>query len=391
MLHRIQPLDERELAECLSESGARQQRLEVVGGASRRGVLGEVDADAVLDVSRISGIIDYDPTELVLTARAGTPMHEIESLVLEHHQMLAFEPPAMCHLTKNLQAVPTIGGAISANAAGPRRVAAGAARDHFLGFRAVSGRGEAFKGGGRVVKNVTGFDLAKLLAGSWGSLAVLTEVSVKVMPRPRYGATLMLTGQNADSACKALSLSLTLPCFVSAAAFLPAKAAARSPVDWATSLTLFRLEGLRASVTTRARSLVAALASFGKAEQLADDLHAPLWKAVGEVAALLPSDGPVLRTTMPAAEASRMAAQLDPERWIMDWAGGLIWHCDADAPTDRLSTHIQCWREQQSSPVALTPLLLEPHAAIIRSLKAKFDPCNILNRGRLFPDANSIH
>lgn len=391
MLHTIQPRDEQELVECLAESGAQQRRLEVVGGASRRGVLGEVDAEAVLDVSLLSGVIDYDPTELVLTARAGTPLHEIESLVREQHQMLAFEPPVMCKLTRNLQGVPTIGGAISANAAGPRRIAAGAARDHFLGFRAVSGSGEAFKGGGRVVKNVTGFDLSKLLAGSWGSLAVLTEVSVKVMPRPRYGATLVLAGLNADSACKAMAHSLTLPCFVSAAAFLPEKAASRSPVDCATSLTILRLEGFQASVATRARSLIAALESFGDVVQLPDDLHASLWEAVGEVAGLLPSDGPVLRTTMPADAASRVAAQLDPDRWMMDWGGGLIWHCDADAPTDRLSTHIQCWREQQNSPVELRPLLLEPHAALMRSLKAKFDPCNILNRGRLLSDANTIH
>lgn len=391
MPQRIQPGDEQELAECLAESGDRQRPLEIVGGGSRRGVLGRVEADAVLDVSRISGVIDYDPTELVLTARAGTPLHEIESLVLEQQQMLAFEPPALCKLTSNRQAVPTIGGAIATNAAGPRRISAGAARDHFLGFRAVSGRGEAFKGGGRVVKNVTGFDLSKLLAGSWGSLAVLTEVSVKVMPRPRYGATLILPGLNAESACKAMALSLALPCFVSAAAFLPEKAAARSPVETASSLTIFRLEGFQASVETRARSLVAALQSFGIAVQLPDDLHALLWKAVGEVADLLPSDGPVLRTTMPANEASRVAGQLDPNRWMMDWAGGIIWHCDADAPTDRLSTHIQCWREQQNSPVEQRPLLLEPHASLMRSLKAGFDPFNILNRGRLLADANTIH
>lgn len=391
MSHRIQPGDEQELAECLADCGDRQQPLEIAGGGSRRGVLGGVEADAVLDVSRINGVIDYDPTELVLTARAGTPLHEIESLVLEHQQMLAFEPPAMCKLTNNTQAVPTLGGAIATNAAGPRRISAGAARDHFLGFRAVSGRGEAFKGGGRVVKNVTGFDLSKLLAGSWGSLAVLTEVSVKVMPRPRYGATLVLAGLNAESACKAMAHSLTLPCFVSAAAYLPEKAAARSPVASAGSLTIFRLEGFQASVETRARSLIAALQSFGIAVQLPDDLHALLWKAVGEVAGLLPSDGPVLRTTMPANEAFRVAGQLDPDRWMMDWGGGLIWHCDADAPTDRLSTHIQCWREQQNSPVEPRPLLLEPHASLIRSLKASFDPFDILNRGRLVADANTIH
>lgn len=387
----IRPGDEQELVECLIDSAERRQALEVIGGGSRQGVGGPVEADAVLDVSRIGGIVDYDPTELVLTARAGTSISEINSLLSDKQQMLAFEPPSMRILSGNPEAAPTLGGSVASNSAGPRRIAAGAARDHFLGFRAVSGRGEAFKSGGRVVKNVTGFDLSKLLAGSWGSLAVLTEISVKVMPKPRYGTTLTVAGLKTGSACAAMALSQTLPCSVSAAAYLPGPVAERSPLNSKASLMLVRLEGFRESVDARARSLGNALKEFGLVTRLPDDVHEVTWTAVAEVASLLPADGPVWRLSVPAGQTARLCEELNPAQWLADWGGGLIWYCNATPPASRALAHLQCWRGSPSARPAPAPQFPVAHGRLAEALKTKFDPFHILNPRRPQVDANAIH
>src|SRR5580698_9795106 len=193
----VRPANETELAELLSVPGT---AFELVAGGTKRGIGRPVDA-AVLDLSALSGVIDYQPGELVLTARPATPLRQIEAMLQEHNQRLGFEPP----MTALLDAAgeQTLGGVLMANSSGSRRVTAGSARDHFIGFRAVNGRGEAFVGGGRVVKNVTGFDLPKVLAGSWGTLAVLTEVSVRLVPAAQTESTLLF---NAPSVTAAVTL-----------------------------------------------------------------------------------------------------------------------------------------------------------------------------------------
>src|SRR5205085_6509853 len=186
-------------------------------------------ADVVLSTARLDRIVDYSPEELVLTAQPGVRIADLERLVAAKGQMLAFEPPRWTRLL-GARGEPTLGGVLGANLSGPRRIRAGAARDHFLGFSAVSGRGEVFKAGGRVVKNVTGYDLMKLMAGSWGTLAVLTEVTIKVLPKPETKATVVLTGLDDARAVQAMVTAMGLPCEVSAAAHLPAAVAARIPL-----------------------------------------------------------------------------------------------------------------------------------------------------------------
>jgi glycolate oxidase FAD binding subunit len=165
--------------------------LEIVGHGSKRGIGRPSQAEHVLDLSQLSGVTLYEPEELVLSARAGTPLAEIEALLERHNQQLAFEPMDYGPLLGGEPGRGTIGGVLGANLSGPRRIKAGAARDHVLGVNAVSGRGEAFKSGGRVVKNVTGYDLSKGLAGSWGTLAVVTDVTFKVLPAAETERTLV--------------------------------------------------------------------------------------------------------------------------------------------------------------------------------------------------------
>ncbi|HVB16133.1 MAG TPA: FAD-binding protein, partial [Stellaceae bacterium] len=190
---RFAPADINELRDAVAQALAAEEAVEIVGGGSKRGLGRPLQTPHLLDLSRLAGIRDYAPNELVLTAGAATPLAEIERALADAGQMLAFEPPDWRLLLRG-DGQPTLGGVLACNLAGPRRIKGGAARDHFLGFRAVSGRGEIFKAGGKVVKNVTGYDLPKLMAGSYGTLAALEEVTVKVLPRPEAVATALFTG-----------------------------------------------------------------------------------------------------------------------------------------------------------------------------------------------------
>lgn len=387
----ILPRDEQELVDCLIDRATRRQALEVIGGGSRLGVGIPVEADETLDLSHISGIVDYDPTELVLTALAGTTIREIDSLLSGKQQMLAFEPPSMGRLTQNPKALPTLGGSVASNSAGPRRILAGAARDHFLGFRAVSGRGEVFKSGGRVVKNVTGFDLSKLLAGSWGSLAVVTEISVKVMPKPHCGTTLAVSGLDIAAAGMMMAQSQALPYSVSAAAHLPGPVAERSPLASKASLTLVRLEGFSESVEARAQSLSNALGKFGEVNRLPAEIHDTIWATISEVADLLPGDGPVWRLSVAAGGAAHLAKTLDPARWLVDWGGGLIWYCNTIPIESPQVAHSQLWRGRSSTVPVSIPQIPAAHGLLYEALKSKFDPFRILNPRQLQADANAIY
>src|SRR5436309_8883821 len=221
---RFTPADLNELREAVATALAGEEPVEIIGGGSKRSLGRPLQTAHTLDLSRLSGIRDYAPSELVLTAGAATPLAEIERALAAEGQMLAFEPPdwrGFLGVFDEDCSGPTLGGVLAANLSGPRRIAAGAARDHFLGFRGVSGHGEIFKAGGKVVKNVTGYDLCKLLAGSWGTLAALEEVTVKVLPRSETVATVFFAGLDPAAATLLMAAALGSPHEVSGAAYLP--------------------------------------------------------------------------------------------------------------------------------------------------------------------------
>ena len=374
------PRDEADLVDLVAQTAARDGHLLIEGGGSRSRV-GAAPAEGAeqVDLSAFSGVIDYEPTELVLTAGPATPMDEIEALLAANGQMLAFEPPRHVHLCGRSDAIPTLGGALASNAAGSRRLSAGAARDHFLGFRAVSGRGEAFKAGGKVVKNVTGFDLSKVMAGSWGTLAVLTEVSVKVLPRPPFTATLVLSGLDPARACAAMARACASPAPITGATHLN--------IHDGRPATLLRLEGFEPSVRVRIDALRALLADFDKAELLEGGDSLGLWREIGEVTPLGPLTSPLWRVSIPAAEAPALVSGLAPETWMMDWAGGLVWVVAKEPP--RLpgrDGHVQYWGGAPAGAKPDAASRLSPAALrISQGLKAAFDPTDVFNRGRLLP------
>ena len=303
------------------------------GAGPSVGLGGRIQTPRILDLSELSGIRDYQPNELVLTAAAATPLAVIEAALAPARHMLAFEPPnwgALLGVPAGDAVRRTIGGALACNLSGPRRIKAGAARDHFLGFRGVSGRGEVFKSGGKVVKNVTGYDLSKLMAGSYGTLAALEEVTVKVLPRPEHTETVVLCGLDPAAAVRAMSRALASPHEVSGAAYLPAGAtAALTSLTDLPGIAALRLEGPPPSVTFRRERLLAELATDCDSTVLDNDASMTFWGAIRDVEPLAGlADRTVWRVSVApsrGAELGGAIARVVDATWYVDWGGGLLW------------------------------------------------------------------
>jgi glycolate oxidase FAD binding subunit len=390
---------------------ASEQPLEIIGHGSKRGIGQVMTTNAVLDLSALNAVTSYEPNELIITVQAGAPLADVTSLIDSKNQQFAFEPMNTAPLLGTAQ-LGTIGGMIGAGLAGPRRIKAGGARDHLLGAHAVSGFGDSFKTGGKVVKNVTGYDLCKLLTGSWGTLAVMTEVTLKVMPRPESERTLVLRGLDDLAANRAMTAALGSPFDVSGAAHVPASAL-RAPVRGLDAVgspreavTLLRLEGILASATHRAASLVKTLEPFGKVEMLEDAASAEAWAALRDVlpfAAQGPLGAwPVWRIVCPPATGGALGQALARETGgevIYDWGGGLIWaalppKADAQASLVRqraeaASGHATLLRA--AADVRRSVDVFHPQAAGLAALaervRQSFDPKGILNRGRMIKGA----
>lgn len=355
------PHSETDLARMITEASG---PLRIVGGGTRP--IGRVIGEA-LDMSALSGITLYEPGALTLVAKAGTPIAEIESTLAAQNQRLAFEP--MDHRSLlGTKGIPTIGGVVAANVSGPRRIAVGAARDFMLGVRFVDGAGNIVKNGGRVMKNVTGYDLVKLMSGSYGTLGVLTEVSLKVLPAVETTATLTLKGLDDATAIKAMSAALSSPFEVTGVAHDPNHTS-----------TYFRLEGFEASVAYRAEQLIKKLAPFGTATETNTD-----WTAIRDVAALAKQQGDVWRISVKPSEASALTSKLGATSVQYDWGGGLIWALcpeghDVRAAMGNTAGHATLIRGTGNG--AIFHPEPAPIAAITAGLRSKFDPRNILNRG----------
>ena len=344
-----------------------------IQGAGSRGVVDHLDGD-VLSTKDHAGITLYDPGALTIVAKAGTPIAEIEATLARENQRLAFEP-ADYRPMLGTNGEPTIGGVIAANISGPRRIAVGAARDFLLGVRFVDGNGTIVKNGGRVMKNVTGYDLVKLMAGSFGTMGVLTEVSLKVLPNVQASATLRLPDLPVDQSIAAMSRALGSPFDVTGAA--------QHGTD-----TLIRVEGFAASVAYRAEALQSALASFGNAEILTD--CAGLWQQVRDQAHFA-DHATIWRVSLKPSAAPGFIAALNKSHsfdYALDWGGGLIWIASQDtslhAPLQALTKKTGGHATLIKSPKPLSPMFQPqpaPLAAIAQGLRDKFDPRGILNQG----------
>lgn len=390
-----------EVLDAVRWAAAEEAPLEIVGHGSKRGIGRPAQAEHTLDLSRLAGVTLYEPEELVLSARAGTPLAEIEALLASRGQQFAFEPMDYGPLLGGAAGRGTIGGALAANLSGPRRLKAGAARDHILGVSAVSGRGEAFKAGGRVVKNVTGYDLSKGMAGSWGTLAAVTDVTFKVLPAAETETTFVLRGLDDEQAASAMAAALGSSAEVSSAAHLP-EGIAGAMLDGelgGDAATLLRVEGFGPSVAARLAMLEALFRGTAPMHEVADEPSVALWRAVRDVAPF--ADGtqrPVWRVSLAPMAGQRFALALRqqaPAMLYYDWQGGLVWvrmeGGDPEADIVRALVaqagggHAALVRGSPAVRAAVQVFEPQPPAlaALSARLKAEFDPRGILNPGRM--------
>ncbi len=397
----LKPRDAKEVEQAVAWALGEEKPLEIVGQGSKRGIGRPSQTDLTLDLSGLTGVTLYEPAELILSARAGTPLAEIEKLLADNNQQLDFEPIDYGPLLGQPVGQGTIGGVIAANLSGPRRVKAGAARDHFLGLSAVTGRGDTIKSGGRVVKNVTGYDLCKLFAGSWGTLAAMTDVTVKVMPKPETEATVIVAGLDDARACAAMSAAMGSPFDVSAAAHLPDHVASWfDGLPRAEATTVLRLEGHAPSVAHRKETLKALVAPFGPVDILSEADSRALWHSVRTVkpfTAEAARTRPLWRISVPPARGHELAAVITPAaQMFYDWAGGLVWVAmpytqEPDAVAVRkavaaIGGHATLIRAPAAVRAATEVFAPEAPAlaAVARRVKESFDPKGLLNPGRMW-------
>lgn len=371
----LEPRDAADLAEVVGNAAASGRKLELRGGGTKADFGAPREAE-VVSLSRMTGVVDYDPAELVLTIRAGTLLSDVQALVAAEGQMLAFEPWG--------EPGATIGGTMAAGVAGSRRVTAGSARDHLLGLTGVSGRGEVFVAGARVVKNVTGYDLPKLMAGSWGRIGAMTELTVKVLPTPREVVTLAARGLAPAAAHAAMACALGSNAEVSAAAAL------------GVGTVLLRVAGFAPSVAARCAALPGLLAAHCGLEAMDAAEAAPLWHqamtgaglkgAVRWDVHLRPRAAPALIAALPAGA-----------EWAMDWGGGRIWIA-TDAEDD-IVRQLAAQLGGEARLVAACEAMrahvpaFHPRAKGVAALEARvrraFDPKGVFATGRFAEDADA--
>lgn len=393
------PASQAEVAAIVAEAAAKRMPLSIKGLGTKAELGRPVKNFGLLDLSRLNGISFYEPEELVLSALAGTPIETIETLLAQSRQELAFEPMSFAGLYGTGHG--TIGGCVMANLSGPRRIKAGAARDFVLGIKAVSGRGEAFKAGGRVVKNVTGYDLSRGLCGSFGTLAVATEITLKVLPRGETSATLILFGLEPEAAIKVLCAAMGAPADLSGAAHLPPRAAATQGFDKA--LTALRVEGFAPSVDERLALLETMLRNTAPMERLDAPATAELWRAIGGAEPLAePRERIIWRVSVTPAAGPKVAAAVGRAHHaeaLFDWSGGLVWLAldpcaDGAAGLIRRAVaqngggHATLIRAPDELRANIPVFEPQPHplASLSRRLKDAFDPDGILEPRRIWPE-----
>jgi len=366
----LSPRNEDELAEIVRSS---QDPLAVQGGNTR----GMAPEGIALTVTGLSGISLYEPGALTMVVKAGTTLAEVNDALQSENQRLAFEPMDYRGLL-GTDGEPTIGGVVAANISGPRRVAVGSCRDFVLGVRFVTGSGQIIKNGGRVMKNVTGYDLVKLMAGSRGTLGILTEVSLKVLPQPETESTVILHSLDDRTAVKAMSKALGSPFEVTGAACLPSR-----------DITVLRLEGFTESVRYRSQRLTDLLTEFGDAETTRNkEDSAEIWRGIRDAKSFHDHEGDVWRFSVKPSDGPNLTDRLETTELMYDWGGGLIWlksgrGTNMRAQVGKFSGHATLVRADQETRdrIGMFQPALPSVAALSDGLRAQFEPRGILNAG----------
>jgi glycolate oxidase FAD binding subunit len=399
----LKPAADWELANIIADASARRVQLEVLGSGTRQNIGRPLRAAAQLTTRGMIGTVLYEPNELVMTARAGSTLSEIESQLAKNRQMLPFEPLDLGPLFGREAGQSTVGGAFATGWSGARRVHSGAARDHLLGIGFVTGHGELLRAGGRVMKNVTGYDVGRALAGSWGTLALMTEVTFKVVPQPESTATLAVFGLPDEIAIEVLCKAMSTPYEITGAMHVqqaPASRLWQSQIrGYGKAATVMRLEAPQSSIDYRTGKLRQLLKAYGDLHVVGAAASLEFWQECRMLTPMHGSTRPLWRiSTAPRLGPTVVAAiarymEVDA---IYDWSGGLIWlevpaSADAGATDIRrvLALHgghatlVRAEASVRSVVDVFQPL--EPGIErLSRRLKQTFDPAGILNPGRMY-------
>ncbi len=368
-----------ETADIVKSALADRTTLDVQGTGAKQPLGRPAAANAVLTLSHMNGVMFYEPEELVLSVEPGVLLDDIEQMLSEKQQMLAFEPPDYSGLFGS-SGSGTIGGAVACGLSGPRRFSAGAARDFVLGVKGVSGRGEAFKSGGRVMKNVTGYDLSKLMTGSFGTLAVLTEVTLKTLPRPPFETTLLVSGVGLERGVAILRRMAQTPYEPNGLAYLP-KGVGQG------ACAAIRLEGAKVAVEERVASLRKTLQGQKILTLLRGESQA-FWRDVRDVASLIDGGSPLWKAIVPPSDVELFVQENDPQAYFLDWGGGLVWLTmkeESAAPSARNGAiYLVRAPAAMRATAPVFPPLSEPLRALTEKVKNGFDPAGILNPMRMY-------
>ncbi|GGI75990.1 2-hydroxy-acid oxidase [Polymorphobacter multimanifer] len=378
----LRPQTVNEVVDAVRAAGAASRPLEILGSGTRRGIGHRVHAEDALSLEGLAAIVDHDAPELVVTVQPGARTADVIAHLATSGQRLAFEPPDLAPLWGGASGTGTIGGLVAAGIAGPRRLAAGGGRDHVLGVQAVNGLGEVFVAGGKVLKNVTGYDLPKVMAGSWGTLAILTEISLKALPMPAATGSLVITGLDPAAAVMMMTRALQGAVPITGAAHLPGHLAR----------TLLRLEGTPRVLSVQRAALAASLE--WEADWLDDAESQRLWQDIAAVGPFVTdADAMLWRIILPATQAPAALARLGAaDGHLLDWGGALIWlwHA-ADAVIDvraalaATSGHAMLMRAPAAikAMVPVFPPLPPPLEALQARVRTSLDPAGLFNPGRL--------
>jgi glycolate oxidase FAD binding subunit len=391
---------EAEIADAVLAALDDQSPFEIVSSGSKRDFGRPVSAERILDVSALKGLITYEPEELVVRAYAATPLKEIEAALAEKKQMLGFEPADFSALFGGVTGRATLAGTVTTNACGARRVKAGAVRDHVIGCRFVNGSGEIIKAGGNVIKNVTGFDVPKLMCGAFGTLGVLTELTLRVVPLPARTMSFALSMSSDEAGLRALRQAASLPVDPTGLVYLPEAAFKASVAGRAASfagaagVSVIRLEGATTALTEKLTILHQTFTGFDSVT-LNDAVTAGLFREISSGGLFVNRATDIWRLCVPSSAAREAVEQSGAEFWYADWAGGLLWlglSGDEDtatrlrAITARLGGHATLMRASAEARERLSVFEPEPptRAGLTRTVKAAFDPHRLLNRDRMF-------
>ena len=397
----FKPSSREEIAEIIKNCYKKSIPLEINGTKSKNKIGRNFQSEKTLDLSGYSGIIEYKPEELYIKVKAGTPLKEILEAIDKNNQQLAFEPIDFGFLFEGKSNGGTIGGAIACNFAGPRRFKVGSARDHVLGFQGINGKGEIIKSGGTVVKNVTGYDLCKLVSGSYGTLTVLTELSIKVLPKSESSKTLIINNPHLKKAMEYLGTALSSSTDPSGGVFYPERFENNFVFNDLThkgALTAIRIEGPTNSVDQRISRLVKELSLLENEYSVLDNFQTDLfWSKTRNLEVFSNLKNNLLRVIVPVSETLNVIQKLKKYEinYFLDWGGNLIW-LELEQISLKILREIKEITKEHSGYFTIIKLEDDLKASadiftidpikykISEKIKKSFDPKRIFNPGKMY-------